>query len=593
MFFQGLGLLRRSGRCLRELGLFRGLGVLRGLRLFRRLCLVRRLFRDGGDDNGNFRGSAISQGRFPRGRAAAAVNQPEIVHLLGRIRVLGHLAAEVLKAHARLLLRLMKGLHLLCRRQGRFLLRRHREARLVRRQQLRHARRLGLGLGTARALGLQHLLEKGLRILRRIRAVYVLHLLHQSPAVGGHTAAAHMDAAQGALQAEEAALHIRRQVNDAPQVIGPLLQAVEGNLHFRQLGLEGDGGVGHLIEDGLGVRHRLAQNLNPLLHRGQNIRQAAQILPEAVRALIQHALAAGEGPPGCVQLVQALGGGVKPALNVRQGVQQVVQTAGEGPVILLQVVLPLAELGDFLQLRQRGGHHQHRQASEGKVVAAHPDGKMLLLPGEAEEEDGPQVAHQLDLRPLRLQGENVVLVEQGRGRQGVIVPGVIAGVLIGHDVQENLHHALLPRQVLCLRGDPVEGIAQGEGPGQVLKGPPGLSLKVEVIRRALREAEGGASSLPAHRDGSVGEVHHLVVDAVVRQDVFSVHGEALYHAALQQVAVIVQRGVVCLVVSRGHAVADGLRRGGGHSQRHRQHRRQGQGGRPFPHALPGHNDSSK
>ncbi len=218
---------------------------------------------------------------------------------------------------------------------------------------------------------------------------------------------------------------------------------------------------------------------------------------------------------------------------------------------------------------------------------------MLLLSGKAEEEDGPQVAHQLDLGPGGLQREDVVLVEQGRGRQGVIVPGVVAGILVGHDVQENLHYALFSRQVLRLGGDAVEGIAQGNAPGQVLKGLLRLALEVEVVRRAVREAEGGASPLPAHRRRAVGEVHHLIVYAVVRQAVFSVHGAAFYHAALQQVAVVVQRGVIRLVIRGGHAVADGLRRYGGHAQRHRQHRRQRQGGKAFPHGFPGHNDPSE
>ncbi len=216
---------------------------------------------------------------------------------------------------------------------------------------------------------------------------------------------------------------------------------------------------------------------------------------------------------------------------------------------------------------------------------------MLLLPGEAEEEDGPQVAHQLDLGPLRLQGEDVVLVEQGRGGQGVVVPGVIGGVLIGHNVQQNLHHALLPRQVLRLGGDAVEGIAQGQCPGQVLKGLPGPALEIEVVRHGGAEPEGGAPLLP-HRGGPVGEVFHRVVDAVVRQAVPAVHGVAFYHAALQQVPVVVQRGVVCLVIGGAHAVADDLRRGGGYRQRHGQNRRQSQGEYALPQSLPGHSDSS-
>ncbi len=462
----------------------------------------------------------------------------------------------------------MERFHLLRRRQGPLLFRGHREARLIRFQQLVHPRRLGPGLRAAHALGLQHFLEEGLRVLRRIRAMDVFHLFHQPPAVGGHAAASHVDAAQGALQPEEAVLHARRQANHAPQVIGSLFQAVKGLLHVRQLALEGHGGVCHLIEDGLRVRYSLAQNLDPLFHRGQDLRQIAQVLPEAVGAAVQRALTAGEGAPGRVQLVQALGGGIEAVLDVRQGVQKLVEAAGEGPVVLLQVVLPLAELGDLLQLGQGGGHHQYRQAAEGEIVAAHPDGKVLLFPGEAEEENRPQVAHQLDLGSFRFQREDVVLVKEGRGRQGVIIPGVAAGALVGHYVQEDFHHTLLPGQVFRPGRDPVEGVAQGDGPGQILKGLLGLAFKVEVVRCAAGELEGGTPFLPGHRGGAVCEVYHLVVSAVVCQAVQAVHGVAFHHAALQQVSVVIQRGVVRLIVHGGHAVADGLRRSSGYTQCH-------------------------
>ncbi len=400
-----------------------------------------------------------------------------------------------------------------------------------------------------------------------------------------------MNAAQGALQAEEAVLHVRGQVDDAPQVIGSPLQAPQGLFHLLQLGLEHHCRVGHLIKNRLGVRHRPAQNLDALFHRVQNVRQVAQVRPEAVGPLVQNALAAGKSAPGRFQLVQALGGGVKPALNVRQRVQQIVQAAGEGPVVLLQIVLALAELGNLLQLGQGGGHHQHRHTPEGKVVAANPDGEVPLLPGQTEKEDGPQVAHQLNLGPLGFQGEDVVLVEQGRGRQGVVAAGVIACIFIGHDVQENLHHAPLPRQVLRLGGDPVEGVAQRDGPGQVFEGLLRFALKIEMVRRAVREAEGGASLLSNHRGGGVGEIHHLVVNAVVRQAVPAVHGVAFYHAALQQIAVIIQRGIVRLVIGGGHAVAYSRRRGG-QGQRHGQNRRQSQGGRALCESFPGHTDPS-
>ena len=155
--------------------------------------------RSGRDRNLNLRGRAVSQRSLSRSGASGAVDQPKVVHLLGGIGVLGYLAAEIPEAHARLVLGLAEPFQLLRRLQGRLLVRRHRKARLIRLQQLLHARRLGLGLGAARALGLQHFLEEGLRILRRVCAVDIFHLLHQPPAVGGDAAAAHMYAAQGAL----------------------------------------------------------------------------------------------------------------------------------------------------------------------------------------------------------------------------------------------------------------------------------------------------------------------------------------------------------------------------------------------------------
>ena len=218
---------------------------------------------------------------------------------------------------------------------------------------------------------------------------------------------------------------------------------------------------------------------------------------------------------------------------------------------------------------------------------------MPLLPRQTEEKSRPQVAHQLNLGPFSLQGENVVLVEQGRGSQDIVVPGVIAGVFIGCHIQEDFHHTLLPRQILRLGGDPVKGVAQGDGPGKLLKGFFCLALKIEVVRRQVLELEGGASILPAYRYSAVGEVYHLVVNAVVCQDAFSVHGTAFYYAALQQVAVVIQRGVIRLVIGGVHAVADGRRRSGGHTQRYSQSRRQRQSGKPFPHSLPFHSKPSK
>ena len=454
-----------------------------------------------------------------------------------------------------------------------------------------HGRRLGLGVGASGALGLQHLLEEGLRVLRRVSAVDVFDLFHHGFAVGRHAVGVDVAAAQGVLQPEEAALHAPGHVDHVLKVAGSLLQAVQRRFDFRQLVLEDHGGVRHFIEHRLGVRHRLAEPQNPLLHGIQQVRQIAQVPPEGPGALVQPALAAGEGASGRLQLVQALGGGVEAVLNVAEGIQQLVQTAGQGPVVLLQVVLPLAELGDLLQLGQGGGHHHHGQAAEGKGIAAHADGEMLLLPGEAEKQHRPQVAHQLDLGARGLQGEDVVLVEQGRGGQGVIVAGVVAGGLVWRHVQQNLHHPPLSRQVLRLGGDAVEGVAEGQRPGELLEGLAGLALEVEVVRRAAVEAEGGPV-LPPDRRGAVGEVDHLVVDAVVRQAVRAVEGVAFHHAGLQQVAVVVQGGVVRLVIRGGHAAADGFHSPGGQSQRDGQDRRQGQGGGAGSQGFPVHHNSS-
>ncbi len=80
-------------------------------------------------------------------------------------------------------------------------------------------------------------------------------------------------------------------------------------------------------------------------------------------------------------------------MNVVERVQQVIQTAGKGVVIVFQIVLALAELCNFFQLRQSRGDHQDRQSAEGKVVAADADGKMLLLSRKGQKQDRPQIAH--------------------------------------------------------------------------------------------------------------------------------------------------------------------------------------------------------
>ena len=208
---------------------------------------------------------------------------------------------------------------------------------------------------------------------------------------------------------------------------------------------------------------------------------------------------------------------------------------------------------------------------------------MLLLAGQGQEQHHPQVADKLDLGALRLQREDVVLIEHGHGFQGVVVPGVLAGVFVGHDVQGDLHHAGLPRQILRPGGDAVEGVVEGQRPGQVLERPGGLALKVEVVRGVAAEVEGSGVAA-GDRLRAVRQVVDGVVSTVVGDGRSAVEGVALDHAALRQVAVVVQGGVIRLVKGGGDAVADGFRGGGGGDEGHRQ--RPGHGQRHPPEQRP-------
>ena len=183
---------------------------------------------------------------------------------------------------------------------------------------------------------------------------------------------------------------------------------------------------------------------------GKGAIQGVQIPQHGVRLPGEGAAVLGEGLPGGVELVQAVGGGVEPAADAAQGVQQGIDALGELFIVLLQVVLPLGEGGDLLQLGEGGGHHQEGHAAEGEGVAAHPDGVVALLPGQAQEKHRPQVADELHLGAGGLQREDVVLVEDGHGLQRVVPLGVLAGVLVGDGVDLDLHHAGLPGQVLGL-----------------------------------------------------------------------------------------------------------------------------------------------
>ena len=345
-------------------------------------------------------------------------------------------------------------------------------------------------------------------------------------------------------------------VNELDQLIQIAPQRLHRGVQGGQLGLAvGDGGAGGVDLAGHGLQHG---------------GDAVQIAPQGVGVAVYLILAVGDGVPGLVQLIQTVGGGVQAAAHVAQGVQQHIQTVGQLVVVVLQIVLALAQLGDLLQLAQGGGHHQEGHAAEGEVLGPHPDGEVPLLPGEGQEQHRPQVAHQLHLGAGGLQRQDVVLVEDGHGLQSVVVAGVLAGPLVGDGVHVDLHHALGPSQVLRLCGQTVQGIVDGQGPGQLLKGLCGLALKVEVAgcigelehRLAVRRGGGGA----------VGEVVHLVVLAVVGDGGHAVGDVALHHAAVGQVSVVVGHGVIGLVIQGGHAVADGLHRAAGQGARGGQHR---------------------
>ena len=335
-----------------------------------------------------------------------------------------------------------------------------------------------------------------------------------------------------------------------------VLHVVDQLLQLLQVAAQG----GHLT--GQGGQHRLAVadggagGVDLSGHGLQSGGDGVQVAPHGIGGVIHLVLAAGDGPPGLIQLIQPVGGGIQAPAHVVQAVQQHVQTVGQLVVVVLQLVLAVAELGDLLQLAQGGGHHQEGHTAEGEVLGPHPDGEMSLFPGEGQKQHRPQVAHQLHLGAGGLQRQDVVLVENGHGLQGVVVPGILAGALVGDGVHIDLHHALGPGQLLRLHGQPVQGVVDGQGPGQLLEGLCGLALKVEVagdlgeLEHRLAVRRGG--------DGAVGQVVHLVVLAVVGDGGHAVGDVALHHAAVGQVAVVVGHGVVRLVIKRDDPVPDGL-----------------------------------
>ena len=187
---------------------------------------------------------------------------------------------------------------------------------------------------------------------------------------------------------------------------------------------------------------------------------------------------------------------------------------------------------------------------------------MAFLTGQTEEQHRPQVADQLHLGAGGFQRQDVILIEDRHGFQGVVVPGVLAGPSIGHDVQPDFHHAGLSRQILCLGRHTVEGIAHRDRPRKLLEGLCGFALEVEGPGQGLFvQPEGGHATVPG-RHRAVGQVDDLIVIAVVCQRSNAVGTVTLHHTAVGEIAVVVRHGVVGLVIGGGHTVPDGGRRDG-------------------------------
>ena len=318
----------------------------------------------------------------------------------------------------------------------------------------------------------------------------------------------------------------------------------------------------------------LRDRRGPARQGGQGVGEGIRRRQGRIQAVIDLPLAAGEGGAGGVELVQAAGGGAETAAHALQGVQDVIQTVGDGVVGRLRLVLGLPQVRHLLQLLQGGGHRQEHHAVVGEVLGPHPDGEVPLLPGEHRVEHAVEVAHQLDLGPGGLHREGVVAVEDGEGGEDQVVPAVCRGPRIGHGVQGDLHHPLAPCQRLRRGGHAVELIGEGDSPGEVLVGLRRLSLEVEPVRHIAGQLEADG---PLLHGGAlaVGEVGHLVVDAVVHDFSGAVGPVAFDHAALQQSAIGVQGGVAGLVAGGGD-----IRRPDGGGAAQGQQQRQGEGQYP-------------
>ena len=178
----------------------------------------------------------------------------------------------------------------------------------------------------------------------------------------------------------------------------------------------------------------------------------------------------------------------------------------------------------------------------------------------------------MDLSAGGLQRENVVSVEDRGGGKDQIVSGVLRGQRVGGGRQGDLHHPHGPAQLLGGGGYPVQSVGEGQFPGKFLIGPGGLALKAELVGRLAAEVEGYRPVLPPGGLPAVGEVDNLVIDAVVGQKGLASGGVGLDYAAVQQLAVGVQRGVIGLVTAGGSTGG----RGGGDRQAKGQREDKGQ-----------------
>ncbi len=215
---------------------------------------------------------------------------------------------------------------------------------------------------------------------------------------------------------------------------------------------------------------------------------------------------------------------------------------------------------------------------------------MLLLSRQGQKERRPQITYQLDLCARGLQREDIILVKNRHGLQRVVIPRIIAGIFIRHNIQQNFYHALLPRQLLRLCRNTVELITQGNRPRQILKRLFRLPLKVEMIRHGSVKAERRFFSSDRWRS-TVGEIHNLIIGAVIRQAVFTVKGITFHHASLQQIAIVIQCCVICLIISRNNTITNRFRCCR-HNTGYRQRCRQQQSRYAVLQSSPCHNDSS-